>query len=102
MTDDKDPALLRLFAAEAEPAPPPDFAAGVERRIARLRRRRAALLGAGLALSAAATLAAARLIGPLTLPAAAGAWLNSPAVMAVGAGLVLLLVVRSRRRIRRR
>lgn len=102
MTDDKDPALVRLFAEDADPTPPPDFALGVQRQIARLRRRRAVLAGAAIALSGALVLAAARLVGPLMAPTGGDPWLNSPAVMAVGASLVLLVVISSRRRLRRR
>src|SRR5689334_798118 len=102
MTDDKDPVLLRLFAEDPEAAPPPDFDRQVAARIARLRRRRAVLAGVGLALSGAAVLAAARWIDPLTAPTQADAWLNSPIAMAAGASLVLMLVLQSRRRMRRR
>lgn len=102
MTDDKDPALLRLFAQDPEPAPPPDFARSVVRRIARLRRRRAILVGAGLALSGAAVLAAAGLVGPLMPPGQIEGWMTSPAVMAAGAAVALMLALRSRARMRRR
>jgi hypothetical protein len=102
MTDEKDPVLTRMFAAEADAEPTAAFSETVRRRIVTLRRRRLlALLAATAAIPAAAALTAP-LFATATLLGGSEGWLASPAAMAAGVGLALGLTVASRSRMRRR
>lgn len=105
MTDEKDPVLTRMFAAEAADEPTAAFAEAIRIRIVRMRRRRVlAALAVTAAIPAAAALTAP-LLASLTLPALPGGMeglLASPVVMAVGVLLALGLTALSRQQMRRR